>query len=309
MSTRPRHTHRRAIERPARGSYDARTVVEILGYRTDTFAEPTVIGVEPAVDEHGRDAVDLHLALLRPDRRGVAAGLFGLRAKSEWHTVALAVTGSARDPETDAVLGDACGVVAVDRDAGVASWLDVDRAGVDCPDPVRSGGETSNIPSGAVVDALHRVLGLRCPGDPPSASHLALALWYLELVTRCEQGCASSWREAVLLHPGSPCVDGRPALDMSVETVVEATLRTEGTVSWPRMHRRALDGDGLASLTHDDVAWMDPTFYGRWILGSLPDLDVAVTALALEGQHLTAERVAAVAAQVHDHLGAPSPYD
>ena len=75
------------------------------------------------------------------------------------------------------------------------------------------------------------------------------------------------------------------------------------------MHWRALDGNGPASLTRDEVAWMDPTFYGRWIMGSLPDLEVAVTALTIEGQHLTAERVAAVAAEVHDQLGAPSPYD
>ena len=310
MSTRPRPTRYRATRPRRRGRsapefYDAETVVELLGHSDAMFAEPTVIGVEPAVDECGQEAFDLHLALLDPDHRGVAAGLFGLRARPEWHTIALAVTGRARDPGTDEVLGDARGVVAVDRHTGVASRLHVDGA-----EQHRSGPDgTSGAPSGAVVDALHRVLGLRCPGDPPHASHLALALWYLELVTRCEQGYASSWNEAVLVHPGSPCIDEHPVVHVSVETVVEATLRTEGTVSWPRMHWRALDGNGPASLTRDEVAWMDPTFYGRWIMGSLPDLEVAVTALTIEGQHLTAERVAAVAAEVHDQLGAPSPYD
>ncbi len=305
MSTRPRPTRPRPAGHAAPQFLGAETAVELLEQHAATFTEPTVIGVEPVVDEHRRDAFDLHLAPLVPDRRGVAAGLFGLRAQPGWHTVALTVSGTARDPATDEVLGDARGIVAVDRHAGVAS-----RFHLDGTDHRRSGPcWISDGPGGAVVDALHRVLGLRCPGDPPNASHLALAMWYLELVTRCEQGCASPWNEAVLLHPGSPCVDGLPAVHVSVETVVEATLRTEGTISWPRMHWRALDGNGPASLSSADVAWMDPTFYGRWTLGSLPDLDVAVTALALEGQHLTAERVAAVAAAVHDRLGAPSPYD
>ncbi len=306
-STRSRSGRLRPPRRSAPDFIDAASVADLLGRPEAAFPEPMVIGVEPAVGDDGDAAVDLHLAPLDPDHRGVAAGLFGLRALPGWQTVALTVSGSARHMDTAESLGDACGIIAVDLHGGVASRLHVD--GTEQHRQCSETAGTDELPGGTIVDALHRVLGLPSPGDPPSAAHLALALWYLDLVARCEQGCASSWNEAVALHPGSPCTVEHPVVDVSVEAVVEATLRTEGALSWSRMHRRALSGHGSPSLTHDEVAWMDPTFYGRWVMGSLPDVEMAVTALTIEGQQLTAERVAAVAADVHDHLGPPWPYD
>lgn len=316
MPTSPRRIHSRSNPGHTHGFIDADTVIGFLGRTAFQLLEPTIIGFEPAVDSD-EPAFDLHLGLLRQDPRGIAAGLFGLTAPPEWNAVAVTISGSAIEHGTDELIGAATGVIAVDRHGGVASTLCIDDEHdlgaaslpdlTDLADP-NDTAEHVEVSGGSVVDALHRVLGRPCPGVPPSAAHMALALWYEAIVVRCEMGSAPSWDEAVSAHPGSPCTGSRPLVHVSTETVVEATLRTEGTLSWQRMHRKALGGHGPPTLSTDEIAWMDPTFYARWIMGTLPDVEVAVTALNLEGEHLTAERVAAVAAEIRAHLGPPSPY-
>lgn len=283
---------------PAVQAVDAELVVEFLGHTEAEILEPTIVGVEPAVEENGEAALDLYLSPLRHDDRGPAAGLFGLHARSGWQAIALVVGGTARDLDSCMSRGRAGAVIAVDRGGGVASRLQID--GIEQMD-ASAGGSVSVI--GSIVDALHRVLGLPSPGNAPSAAHTALELWYFQLVDLCLSDACPSWSEAVLIHPGAPCARDDPAVDLSVETVVEATLRAHGSLSWPKLHHHALRGSGPPHLSHEEIAWMDPTFYGRWVLGSLPGRHVAVEMLSAGGQELTAQRVASVATEIDRQLG------
>jgi hypothetical protein len=90
---------------------------------------------------------------------------------------------------------------------------------------------------------------------------------------------------------------------VSVEALVEATLRTEGTLSWERLHRRAIDGEPRLDLRPGEVEWMDPTLYARWVLGSLPDVELAADVLVAHGLADTAERVQRVADAVTEQVG------
>ena len=91
-----------------------------------------------------------------------------------------------------------------------------------------------------------------------------------------------------------------PAISLNQE---EATLRTEGDLSWDRVHRRACAGHGPADLTPEEVAWMDPVLYGRWVLGGLPEPQLAAEMLVAHGEHRTAESLLAVADAVVEQVG------
>jgi hypothetical protein len=257
---------------------------------------PRIIGIEPTSDH-----LQLHLAPLPHDERCAAAGLFGMRARPGWCAVALTLHGRARQLDTAQEVGRATAMVVVDQDGGVASTLRVDDAAVDgCPadDPSRPG---PGRPEGLTVDAMHRMLGLPSPGGPPPTPLFTLAMWSQLLICHTLERGTTSWAEAVRLHPGHP---GGGRVDASVETVVEATLRTEGQVDWQRLHRRGGAGAGPPDLSRSEARWMDPTMYSRWVLGSLPDPDLAAQVLAAHACTRSAEAVAAVSAAVADAVAA-----
>ncbi len=283
---------------PRTGPLDAASLAAllaaVLGPRSDGDDGQLVIGIEP-----GDDHVDLHVAPLPDDDRAGAAGLFGMRADASWCAAAAAFGGRARHMESLEVVGSAAAVVVVDRSAAVASVLHVDG------EPVT--GSTGDGPGpvvGLTVDALHRMLGLPSPGQAPSAPLMALAVWSQLLILHTIEFGSTSWAEAVGLHPGRP--GGRRGacpVDASVETVVEATLRTEGDLDWARMHRRACAGHGPADLSRREVEWMDPTLYGRWVLGGLPDPELAADTLVAHDDERTAHCVLAVASAVLERVG------
>ena len=282
-STRPnRSTHHRPAphgcdaDHPM-GADDLIDLVEAIGAETDGLG-PMVFGFEPHPE-----GVDLHSAPLPHDERAIAAGLFTMRAEPGWTAVAAAFSGRARHPDSGQVVGLAEGAVVVDRRGGIASRLRVEDLPVE---PLPDGGAVG----GLTVDALHRMLGMPSPGEPPHPALLSLALWCELLLAHGTQGDTTTWADAVALHPGRPGRgrrDGAGArgdryigaahhsagtpVDASVETVTEATMRADEELDWARMHRRACAGHGAPDLSIAEVRWMDPTLYARWLLGSFPD--------------------------------------
>jgi hypothetical protein len=278
---------------------DATSLVDVLAGLLDPAngVEQLVIGIEPTCDH-----LDLHLAPLPDDDRAGAAGLFCMRAAASWCAVGATFSGRARHMESLDVVGSAEALVVVDRCGRVASALHVDGEPV-----LRPTGDSPGPVVGLTIDALHRMLGLPSPGTAPAAPLMALAVWSQLIILHTLERGSTSWAEAVLLHPGEPGgrrrhQDGH-GVDASVETVVEATLRTEGGLSWDRVHRRACAGHGAADLTPEEVAWMDPVLYGRWVLGGLPDPQLAAEMLVAHGEHRTAESLLAVADAVVEQVG------
>lgn len=282
MATRSTRSHHRTHHHP--DPHDRRAddplsadelidLVEAIGAKGEGLG-PMVFGFEPHAE-----GVDLHSAPLPHDERAIAAGLFTMRAEPGWTAVAATFSGRARHPDSGRVAGHADGAVVVDRLGGVASMLRVDNLPVT---PMPEGGPVG----GLTVDALHRMLGLPSPGEPPHPALLSLALWCELLLQHGAQGDTTTWADAVALHPGRPGRSGpggpggrdsqgdgaaHRSVDASIETVAEATMRAEDDLSWARMHRRACAGHGAPDLSIEEVRWMDPTLYARWLLGSFPD--------------------------------------
>jgi hypothetical protein len=281
---------------------DPALLAELVGATLDDGAPhegSRIVGVEPAGDE-----LRLHVAPVPADDRAGAAGLFGMRAAPEWTAVAEVFTGRARHLDDGARLGEATGVIVVDRAARVASQLLVDGRVVVAPGEHGPDGRSRDVPVGLVVDALHRMLGLASPGAAPAPPVAALAVWGQVLVQHTLEHGPPDWATAVALHPGDP---GPSHVVASVETVTEATLHTGADMDWRRLHRRAVRrGDGHADLRPDEVTWMDATLYARWVIGSMPDPATVAELLEQHGAEDTARRVLRVAATVLDRLGAPA---
>lgn len=266
---------------PHSGRLDAPALVELLGelLGPDEQLEPHVIGIEPVSDQ-----LRVHMAPLPRDERCAAAGLFGMRARPNWCAVALTLVGRARHMDTAEVVGQATALVVVDRHGLVASTLQVDTDPLNT-DPLDAAPHDAapldpGPPEGLTVDALHRMLGLPAPGHAPPTPLFVLALWSQLLIDHTFEFDTTTWTDAVRLHPGEP---GPGPVAASVETVVEATLQTDGLISWHRMHRRGCAGAGPPDLSRAEAKWMDPTMYARWVLGSLPDPHLAVQVLSAHG--------------------------
>jgi hypothetical protein len=273
------------------GRLDSDAVVRLLGPLLDDPErgpdhEPVrncVIGID-----EGPDGLDVHLAPLPHDERCAAAGLFGMSAGPSWCAVALVSNGRGRHPETREVVGEVRSLIVVGRDATVSSALRVGGEPVVDPGAVE----------GLVVDALHRMLGLESPGEPPPPPLFALAVWAQMLILRAAEQGPLSWDDAVALLPEPPPPDSTT----SVEAVVHAVLRSGEDLCWRRLHRRALAGHGTADLSPGDVEWMDATMYARWALGSLPDAAAASDVLRTHGSTRAAAAVTAVADRVRAAL-------
>lgn len=239
------------------------------------------------IDEQA-DGLDVHLAPLPHDERCGAAGLFGMRAGPTWCAVAALTSGRGRHLETLEVVGGVRSLIVVGRDATVTSALRIDDRDTEDPGPVE----------GLVVDALHRVLGLPSPGQPPPRPMFALAVWSQLLVLHALEHGPMSWDDAVELLAEPPAA----AAPNSVEDVVDAVMRGGEELCWDRLHRRALAGQGPADLSLEELRWMDPTMYARWALGSLPDAALASRVLRSHGSAGVAAAVTAVADRVSASL-------
>jgi hypothetical protein len=254
----------------------------------ESFPDPVVVGFRPS----GRH-VDLHVAPLVADDRAGAAGLFGIRAATAWSAVGVTFCGRARHLDSGRVVASgASAAVVVTRDGGCSSRMLLDPFG----SRVDGGAE------GLVVDALHRILGLPSPGEPPSPTLLAVTIWahqVLEFLLCCQH---VDWEDALALHPGDP---GAGPVGPSDEMLLEATLRAADGFSWAAMHQRAATGHATVhELSASEAAWMDTTMFGRWVTGALPDPSVVVGMLRAHGCGDVAERLQRVVEDVR-RISAP----
>lgn len=279
----PVHHHDNVIDRN-----DPQVLLDLL----ESLPGPVVVGFQPT-----RRHVDLHIAPLPVDHRCGSAGLFGMRARHGWSAVGVSFTGRIRHLERDEVVAEGAGAsVVVTRQGCHASRLRTevpDEAGLDIGD---LDGE------GLLLDALHRVLGLPSPGEPPTPSMLALHTWAHEILRLLLVEGSVSWDLALRMHPGVP---GPSASSISDEVIVEATLRAADGFRWESVHARAAGGAfAIDDLTAQEAAWMDTTLFARWVTATMPDPRVVADVLVDHDCAEVAERLLAV----HDGvLHAPDP--
>ncbi|MFM7068229.1 MAG: hypothetical protein ACKOYM_02100 [Actinomycetes bacterium] len=244
--------------------------------------------------------VDVHVAGLPQDPRCAAAGMFGFEAPDHWCGIGIRCTGTAQpvgidhdhrsDVETS---GAATATLVVDRNGAVAAAVDLPPHGPVDPGP----------PSGLLVDALHRALGLPAPGTAPDPSQLILGIWLDELLEVSAAHGAPSWAEAVRLHPAAPCTGRIPA---SPEAVAEATLRLLDGRTWSKFRQDALDGTfPTPDLSVGEIAWMDDTMFARWVTSSLPEPATVAATLSGTGATEAAVGVCAVLSAVRARWSEP----
>jgi len=155
---------------------------------------------------------------------------------------------------------------------------------------------------GVVIDALHRVLGLPCPGDPPPLTDLLATLWLQELLALASVHPALTWGDAVSLHP-DPGTVGRVL--PSAEALASATLDFLGDVTWERLRLAAAGGRTMVpELSPHEAAWMDDTLFARWLVESFPPPEVALAVLRDGGAHEAADGVRSVL----DRIGVGPPH-
>ncbi len=229
----------------------------------------------------GRDADDLAVRPIPADPRCGGAGLFGLTA-----------------PAGSLLVGASFPVQHEDTDA----LVDII---VTCTGTVRSrlreqGGAPRELPTpagGVVVDALHRLLGLPAPGEPPPLAALYMGLWLHQLLPPALDGRQLTWAAAVDAYPDPPACGPVPP---SVETLARSATDVVRTASWDGLRQATAIGRlHIPELAPEEAAWMDSTLFARWLVESFPPLEDALEVLVAQG----ASEVAAGVAAVARHLG------
>ena len=234
----------------------------------------TVAGLEPTPE-----ALLLHLVPIEDDPRGTLAGLFEIVVPQSWQAVALCVEGRADAPDDDQD-ADVDIRVLLTRSGELCTRIDSVGGGEQVPatttHPSKAAAgdaESQGVPSGLLVDCLHRLMGLATPGSPPDPVDIALGIWAQAMLERLFDHGDLSWTDAVELHPGQPGGTSAPSgsVSPSIETLVEATFRSTDDWDWARVHRRARHGSVRARSTPGEAAWMDTAMYGRWVMSHLAD--------------------------------------
>lgn len=241
------------------------------------------------------DPPEAEVGSLPFDQRSPAAGLFGLRASRSWYAVGVTLEGVARMLEPADAIGDVSTGLVVTRDGQIGSFISRAGAGEDVAEDEIVGTDGVH-PDGLVVDAMHRMLGLPSPGDPPDPSEMVMSLWLDDILTVLAVERRIDWAQMVRIHP---VVHGQTAeetlIPPSDEMLVEATARSREYVDWGRVHRRASRSEAsTAGLTPEEVRWMDPTMFARWSLSLLPGVPAVVRALSDLGCHYEADRLSSL---------------
>jgi hypothetical protein len=151
----------------------ADAVMDLLG-NLDPYLLVVVLsgGTEPA---------DLAVRPIPADPRCGGAGLFGLTAPAG--SLLVGASFPARHDDTHALVD-----ILVTRTGTVRSRLrEQDAAPEDLPTPA----------GGVIVDALHRLLGLPAPGEPPPLGSLYMGLWLHQLLPLALDGRRLTWAAAV----------------------------------------------------------------------------------------------------------------
>lgn len=240
------------------------------------------------------------------DQRSPAGGLFGFHAPKTWYAVGVTLSGTARhmdgpDPGGEVTdLGDVHTGLVVTRDAETSSF--VSRG--DTTDPPGSDERDADLedaaPSGLVVDALHRVLGLPSPGEPPDPAEMIMSIWMDDVLTILRADHRITWAQMVRIHPAvATHTRGPSGIPPSDESIVEAITRSRAHIDWKRVHHRAVvSRESTAHLRPKEVGWMDPTMFARWSLSLLPDAPTAAVMLSGFGCDYEADRLLTLDEQV-----------
>lgn len=229
----------------------------------------------------GTDPADLAVRPIPADPRCGGAGLFGLTAPAG--SLLVGASFPARHDDTHALVD-----ILVTRTGTVRSRLrEQDAAPEDLPTPA----------GGVIVDALHRLLGLPAPGEPPPLGSLYMGLWLHQLLPLALDGRRLTWAAAVDAYPDPPATGPVPP---SVETLARAATDVVRTASWDGLRQAAAIGRlHIPELDAEEAKWMDSTLFARWVVESFPPLEDALEVLVAQGAGEVATGVAAVAR----HLG------
>lgn len=223
---------------------------------------------------------------LPPDPRCGGAGLFTMTAPATTTVVGTSFLGRS----TPAGTGSHCRVdVVVSRTGTVLSRVHHED-GTIVPTPGPAGG--------VVVDSLHRMLGLGCPGGTPPLTDLVAAIWLHEVLGLWAGGRPPWWAEVVAVHPDPPASRAVPP---SEEALAESIAHLARSASWDGLHRAAVSGRMTApELTPAEAAWMDTTFFSRWMMESFRPAGRVLETLRQRGADRVADRIAGVLARLDD---------
>jgi hypothetical protein len=249
-----------------------------------------VVALGPASRPGARPDEDLAVRPLVADPRCGGAGLFGVTVPAGTRLVGATFVGRTA-AALDAAARRRVDVLVTRRGSVLSQVHGRDGTPVATPGPA----------GGVVVDALHRLLDLPCPGPTPSLTDLVVALWLQDLLALCTEGDVPSWSRAVARLPCPPASGAVPPSD---EAVAQSLCSPAPGVSWDRLRRAAATGRMAApELSAAEAEWMDATFFARWVMESFAPPDVALVALHRAGAATLAARLGAVL----DRVRAPRP--
>lgn len=253
----------------------------------------TFVGFDSSGDPPAAEVTDLPF-----DPRSAAGGLFGVRAPRRWDAVAVTITGTARRVESTDELGDVTAGMVVTRNAELASFIDI---GERCDSGIHNEEHLVHAePDGMLVDALHRVLGLPSPGEPPDPSEMMMSIWLDDVLTILFDDRQVTWAQMARIHPAVESTAHSPSMTPpSDEMIIEAIERSRPHVDWRRIHQRAVQTrEPTARLTPREIRWMDPTMFARWTLSLLPTVEGVALKLSDLGCSYEAERLVSLDSRI-----------
>lgn len=154
----------------------------------------------------------------------------------------------------------------------------------------------ASAPTGWLVDACRRTLGLST--DPPNSvpAELAAVVWLDRLMTALIAGPVD-WAGAVARAP-------IPARWRSHDPEQVGIMLVSNLPPWSTIRRSMASGDpGPVALPRRWAEWMDDGMFSRWCVGSFPDLD----ALRADVEFLAPTEVADGVAQALAAAGGLDP--
>ncbi len=126
----------------------------------------------------------------------------------------------------------------------------------------------TDAPTGRLIDACVRSLGLPTDPPPPTTLDAVRGLWLDLIMERAVAGGPSpTWTEIMRLHPA--WIGGRRPQTGSLVRMEERMTRALG---WSELRAAVRDGSWpMATIDPAAAAWMDDGMFARAVLAELPD--------------------------------------
>lgn len=123
-------------------------------------------------------------------------------------------------------------------------------------------------PSGWLIDACRRAVGLSSDGSVAPPLDLSLAVWLDRVMVHLVAEAAPlTWKAAAERCPV-------PSRWSSTDPIELASMLATLTTSWASMRAAAIRGEPVPVPIEPAIAaWMDTPMFARWCLGFFPDLD------------------------------------